>query len=62
MAEIINLRLARKSKSRAERDEQAALNRAKHGRSRSERDNFEANKRLAERHVDGHRLSKAPET
>ena len=61
MAEIINLRRARKDRSRAEREERAASNRLKFGRSRADRETSEAEKRLADRRLDGHRLSEAPE-
>jgi|tagenome__1003787_1003787.scaffolds.fasta_scaffold20567463_2 hypothetical protein len=61
MADIINLRLARKTKLRAERVVKAAENRRKHGRSRSERTMDEAEKRLADSRLDGHQRSEAPE-
>lgn len=56
MAEIINLRLARKAKARAAAEQTAAENRTKFGRSKGEkaRDRAEADK-LA-RSVDGARL------
>ena len=38
MAEIVNLRRARKAKTRAEKDRTAEANRAKFGTSKSERD------------------------
>jgi hypothetical protein len=38
MAEIVNLRQARKAKARAEREEVAARNRAIHGRPKAERE------------------------
>lgn len=37
MAEVINLRLARKAKARASAAQQAAENRVRHGRSKAER-------------------------
>lgn len=37
MAEIVNLRLARKAKRRGEAETQAAANRAKHGERKSEK-------------------------
>jgi hypothetical protein len=46
MAEIINLRLARKARNRAQADQAAAENRAKFGRTKSER---ERDRRDAER-------------
>ena len=57
MAEIINLRSARKAKARAEARAGAAENRAKHGRSKAERENSEKVKSLAERRLDAHRRS-----
>lgn len=38
MAEIVNLRQARKAKARAEKDQAAEANRAKFGRTKAERD------------------------
>ena len=38
MADIVNLRRARKAKARAEKDKTAAANRAAHGRTKAERD------------------------
>jgi hypothetical protein len=61
MAEIINLRRARKGKARAEREERAAANRREHGRPHALREITEAERRLADRHLDGHRLGEAPE-
>lgn len=39
MAEIINLRMARKAKARQEAQSQAQANRASHGRTKAERQN-----------------------
>ena len=55
MAEIVNLRKARKAKARAEKDAQAAENRIKFGRSKVERDLGAASRRLAERKLEAHR-------
>jgi hypothetical protein len=55
MADIINLRTARKQKARAEREAQAAQNRALFGRTKGERLRQAAEKSLAERHVDAHK-------
>jgi hypothetical protein len=55
MAEIVNLRQARKHKARADKARVAEQNRAAFGRGRDER---ERQRRLAEqagRHLDGHR-------
>ena len=61
MADIINLRRARKDKARVEREERAAANRREHGQPRALRDITEAERRLADRHLDGHRVGEAPE-
>ena len=55
MADIINLRKARKAKRRAEHEAQAAENRIKFGRPKGERQAGEAAQRLAERRLDAHR-------
>jgi hypothetical protein len=39
MAEIVNLNHARKVKARASREAEAAANRAKHGRTKAEKEN-----------------------
>lgn len=54
-AEIVNLRLARKRKARADREQAAAESRALHGRSKADkaRERQEASKAAA--FVDGHR-------
>jgi hypothetical protein len=56
VAEIINLRRARKAKVRAEADAKAAGNRAKHGRSKAERDKSERLKAHEERRLNAHKL------
>lgn len=56
MAEVINLRLARKAKARAEADKQADANRAKHGRTKAERAHAKAEADRAARELDGKRL------
>ena len=55
MAEIINLRKARKIKARAEKEAVAAENRAKFGRPKHERSGSEAAKTLLDRKLDAHR-------
>lgn len=55
MAEILNLRLARKRKARAQAGEKAARNRAVHGRSGAERAKAEAERQRAQATLDGHR-------
>ncbi|WP_353185096.1 DUF4169 family protein [Bosea sp. (in: a-proteobacteria)] len=58
MAEIVNLRRARKQKARAEAGKQAERNRIAFGLSKAERSLAEAERDKAERHVEGHRLSR----
>ena len=55
MAEIINLRKARKKKARAEKEAVAAENRAKFGRPNEEQTQSEASKDLLDRKLDAHR-------
>ncbi|TCM19829.1 uncharacterized protein DUF4169 [Novosphingobium sp. PhB165] len=59
MAEIINLRMARKAKARAETKAQAETNRAQHGRSKSERRATEAEIARIDRTVDGAKRERA---
>lgn len=56
MAEIINLRRVRKQRKRDEADKQAEQNRISFGRSKPERMLTEAEKTLAAKRLDGHRL------
>ena len=60
MAEIINLRRARKAKDKAAKESQAAENRIRFGRTRAERDVMEAEGKAAVRHIEGHRLKGEP--
>ncbi|AVF05392.1 MULTISPECIES: DUF4169 family protein [Devosia] len=55
MAEIINLRTARKNKTRAEKVATAEQNRAKFGRTKAEKLKGAREKSRAEKHVDGHK-------
>jgi Domain of unknown function (DUF4169) len=55
MAEIVNLRQARKARARAEKEALAAANRAKFGRSKAEREAEAAKRDLAEHQLDGHK-------
>jgi hypothetical protein len=55
MAEIINLRKARKVKARVDKEAEAAENRAKFGRPQAERSESEAAKALLDRKLDAHR-------
>jgi hypothetical protein len=55
MAEIVNLRRARKAKSRADAEQKAAENRTRFGRSKAERESAKANTVLDTRRLDAHR-------
>jgi hypothetical protein len=55
MAEIVNLRRARKQKARAAAETEAAAKRLAHGRTKVERSLTRANKETAERKLDGHK-------
>ena len=53
---VVNLRLARKAKARAEREATAGVNRIRHGRTRTERSVQALETSRATRLLDGHRL------
>lgn len=55
MAEIINLRQARKAKARAGKEADAATNRAKFGRTKAEKEVEAAKKSLEGKRLDGHK-------
>ena len=55
MAEIVNLRTARKAKARSEKEAAAEANRLKFGRTKAEKLKEAAQKALAEKHIEGHR-------
>jgi len=57
MAEVINLRLARKARARRTATERAAENRARHGRTRTERALETAEVERAARLLEGHKLA-----
>ncbi|HEV2511062.1 DUF4169 family protein [Bosea sp. (in: a-proteobacteria)] len=61
MAEIVNLRRARKARDRASAEAQAEQNRIAFGRTKAERKLTEAEKALAERRLEGHRLEGDPD-
>ena len=58
MAEIINLRRARKQKARIDAGKTAEQNRISFGRTKAERSLSEAERDKAARHIDGHRLDR----
>jgi hypothetical protein len=55
MAEIINLKNARKQKARAAKEVQAAQNRVLFGQTKAEKLKQASEKTLAEKHIDGHK-------
>lgn len=59
MAEIVNLRRARKARDRAEAEAQAAQNRIAFGRTKAERKLTETEKTLHATRLEGHRLDAA---
>jgi hypothetical protein len=60
MAEIINLRQARKRKARADKDAKAAENRVAFGRTKEERRLSAAEKTLNLRRLEGHKRDETP--
>ncbi len=56
MADIVNLRLVRKRKARADREATAEANRILFGRTGAERAHARSEAENAARHLDGHRL------
>jgi len=56
MAEIVNLRRARKAKTRADKDRTAEANRAKFGTAKSERDLVKARAEIDRHAADMHKL------
>jgi hypothetical protein len=58
MADVINLRQARKQKARAEKDQKAAENRAQYGRSKHEKTVTGALKAQVEKALDQGKLDK----
>lgn len=59
MADIVNLRLARKARQRQEKTALAAANRARFGQSSAARQAAENEALRARRELDGHRLDDA---
>ena len=59
MAEIINLRRARKNKDRAEKDKTAQANRTLHGTPKAVRNLAEARREKAEKGLSGHQMRDA---
>ena len=59
MAEIINLNKARKTKARAQKEENAAANRANFGRTKAEKASVRRGSEQRDKHLDG--VKKDPE-
>lgn len=57
-AEVVNLRRARKAKTRADAEAKAARNRAAFGRTKAEKTLKQAQDALAASRLEGHRLDK----
>lgn len=57
MAEIVNLRTARKRRDRAEKERKADENRVLHGRTRAEKDALATERDRERAALDGHRRS-----
>jgi hypothetical protein len=57
MADIVNLKRARKAKALAEKESVAAANRRKHGIAKETRDLAKARKEKAKHDIDAHRLT-----
>jgi hypothetical protein len=55
MAEIVNLRQARKQKARTDKDAAAAQNRAAFGRTKAEKQKSSTEKTIADKLVDAHK-------
>ena len=56
MAEIVNLRQARKHKARADKEQKAEANRARFGRTKAEKAKQSSEADQFRRHLDGHKL------
>ncbi|MFO0389501.1 MAG: DUF4169 family protein [Alphaproteobacteria bacterium] len=61
MSEIINLRQARKNKTRSKKEKQAEQNRMLFGRTKAEKKQTEKESEKASKHLDGHKREKDEE-
>lgn len=61
MGEVVNLRRARKDRARADADRKADANRLAFGRTKSEKSLTQAERDMAGRRIDGHRLERRDE-
>jgi len=59
MADVINLRLARKNKKRTDHEQRGAENRAKFGRTKGEKEREHSEAKLEKRRVDQAKLTDA---
>lgn len=59
MAQIINLRMARKSQKRQKEADKAQENRLKHGLSKPDKKALKHEKQKQKKHLDGHQLGKS---
>ncbi|MDJ0450255.1 DUF4169 family protein [Methylocystis sp. JR02] len=60
MAEVVNLRRARKDRAKREKEAQAQENRISFGRTKTERDLTDAQKRLEAAKLDAHKREEIP--
>jgi hypothetical protein len=58
MADVINLNQKRKAKARTDKEQRAAENRIKFGRTKEEKKLEAAKAEKQQRHIDGHKLEK----
>lgn len=61
MAEIVNLRRARKKRERAAKEKEAAANREKHGTPKAELDAEAARKDVRDKLLDSHKMDDDPQ-
>ena len=59
-AEIVNLRMARKARARADKAKQAEENRIRFGRTKNERNKQAAETERSNKHLDGARIDQDP--
>ena len=62
MADVVNLRLARKQAKRRQAEQDAALRRLEHGRSKAEKTLLRARSEKVEHELDRHRLDTGDES
>ncbi|WP_413988420.1 DUF4169 family protein [Labrys okinawensis] len=55
MAEIVNLKRARKARAKRNAEQEAVRNRTVHGLSRAQKERLKADKRDADKHLEQHR-------